>query len=218
MQNIKRLFYLVLGLFSSTLGTVSSVVSKYLIDIIVSRDIGSLGILIIAMIGSTVFSLTFSSVVSRLSTRISIDVNNDIQASIFDKIIEAEWLDLNQYQYGDLLNRLNSDISTIASNAVSWIPTVIIDIYSLITSFVVILYYDVTMAFIAFLSAPFLLLMSRYVMRKLSEYRKKVLEMNSKMMSFEIETFYNFDTIKSFGITGHYSKELRKWQKKIQEI
>ncbi|MCD7807955.1 MAG: ABC transporter ATP-binding protein/permease [Erysipelotrichaceae bacterium] len=211
------LFYLILGLFSSTLGTISSVVSKYLIDIIVNRDTGSLGILIVAMIGSTVFSLTFSSVVSRLSTKISIYVNNDIQASIFDKIIDAEWLDINKYQYGDLLNRFNSDVSTIASNAVSWIPTVIIDIYSLITSFVVILYYDVTMAFIAFLSAPFLLLMSRYVMRRMSEYRKKVMEMNSKMMSFEIETFYNFDSIKSFGITSHYSKELRKWQEKYKK-
>ncbi|MCD7839321.1 MAG: ABC transporter ATP-binding protein/permease, partial [Erysipelotrichaceae bacterium] len=185
--------------------------------IIVNKEISSLWILIIAMIGSTVFSLTFSSIVSRLSTKISIYVNNDIQASIFDKIIDAEWLNISQYQYGDLLNRFNNDVSTISSNAVSWIPTIIIDIYSLITSFVVILYYDVTMAFIAFLSAPFLLLMSRYVMRKMREYRQKVMEMNSKMMSFEVETFYNFDSIKSFGITDHYSKELRKWQKKYKK-
>ncbi len=211
-------FYLVLGLFSSTLGTVSSVVSKYLVDIIVDKQTSYLWVLLAAMIGSTVFSLTFSSLVSRLSTKISIYVNNDIQADIFDKIIEAEWIDINKYKYGDLLNRFNSDVSTIASNAVSWLPTVIIDIYALITSFVVILYYDVTMAFIAFLSAPFLLLMSRFVMRKMSDYRKKVQEMNSKMMSFEIETFYNFDAIKSFGITSHYSKELRNWQGKYKEV
>ena len=33
------------------------------------------------------------------------------------------------------------------------------------------------------------------------------------MMSFVVETFYNFDMIKSFGIFGHYSKKLREWQK-----
>lgn len=41
--------------------------------------------------------------------------------------------------------------------------------------------------------------------------------MNSKLMSFEVETFYNFDTIKSFGITKHYGKELRKWQDKYKD-
>ena len=79
------------------------------------------------------------------------------------------------------------------------------------------MYYDVTMAFIALLSAPFLLLASRYLMRKNKEYRQRVLEMNSKLMSFETETFYNMDTIKSFGVMEHYSKGLRKWQEKYKD-
>lgn len=42
--------------------------------------------------------------------------------------------------------------------------------------------------------------------------------MTSKMMSFEVETFYNFDTIKSFGITDKYSGKLRTWQEKFKEL
>ena len=34
-------------------------------------------------------------------------------------------------------------------------------------------------------------------------------------MGFEVETFYNFDTIKSFGIAPHYSKKMRWWQKRF---
>ena len=41
--------------------------------------------------------------------------------------------------------------------------------------------------------------------------------MNSKLMSFETETFYNMDTIKSFGVMEHYSKGLRKWQEKYKD-
>lgn len=74
-----------------------------------------------------------------------------------------------------------------------------------------------TMAFIALLSAPFLLLVSRYLMRKMREYRKKVLETNSGMMGFEAEAFYNFDTIKSFGVMDHYSKRLGEWQQKYKD-
>lgn len=211
------LFYLVLGLVGSTMGLASSVVSKYLIDIIVSKKIEKLWVLVGLMCFSTVFNLITGSALSRISTKISIYVNNDIQATIFDKIIDAQWSEINKYQNGDLLNRFNNDIGTVAGNAISWVPNLIISIYTFITTFIVVLYYDVTMAIIAFVSAPFLLVMSRFIMKKMREYRKRVLEMNSQMMSFETETFYNFDTIKSFGITPYYSKELRKWQEKYKE-
>ena len=210
-------FYTLLGVLSTTLGLVSSVVSKYLIDIITGYQVSKLWLLALIMVFSTVFSLVFSSLVSRFSTKLTIFVNNDIQSSIFDKIIDADWLALSKYANGDLLNRFNSDVGTVANNAVSWLPNLIICVYKFIATFAVILYYDVTMALIALISAPFLLLMSRYLMRKNKEYRKRVLEMNSKLMSFEVETFYNFDTIKSFGVADHYSRGLRKWQQKYKD-
>ena len=210
-------FYTLLGIFSTTLGLVSSVASKYMIDIITGYQFSKLWLLALVMVGSTVFSLVFSSLVSRISLKITIFVTNDIQASIFGKIIDADWLELSRYANGDLLNRFNSDVGTVANNAVSWLPNLIIGVYKFAATFAVIMYYDVTMAFIALLSAPFLLLASRYLMRKNKEYRQRVLEMNSKLMSFETETFYNMDTIKSFGVMEHYSKGLRKWQEKYKD-
>ena len=210
-------FYLILGVFSSTLGLASSVISKYLIDIIVGKKLDQLWVLVFAMVFSSIFSLVFSNVIGRLSLKISIDVGNDIQSDIFSKIIDAQWLELNKYANGDLLNRFNSDVSTVAGNAVSWGPSLILSVYNFLATFCVILYYDVTMAFIALASAPFLLLMSRYIMRKNKEYRERVLQMNSKLMSFEVETFYNMDTIKSFGIMDKYGRELKKWQAKYKE-
>lgn len=211
------LLYLLLGIFSSTLSLGSSVVSKYLIDIIVNKKLSQLWILVFMMIFSTVFSLAFSGIVDRMGMKISIYVNNDIQSDIFDKIIDADWLKINEYANGDLLNRFNNDVATVANNAVSWIPNVIINIYTFVATFIVICYYDVTMAFLALLSAPVLLLCSRFLMRKMRDYQKRVLEMNSAMMGFEVETFYNYDTIKSFGITDLYSRKLKDWQKKYKE-
>ncbi len=211
-------FYTLLGIFGSSLSLGAAYVSKTLINIVVGREVDKVWLLLGYMIGMTVFSLVLSSVNSRIFTRISIYVNNDIQAEIFDKIIDARWKELSAYPSGDLLNRFNGDVGTIAGNAISWIPNLIINIYTFIVTFIVLFRTDHTMAWIAFLSAPFLLAMSRYIMRKMKEYRKKVLELNSQMMSFEVETFYNFDTIKSFGIFGHYSKRLRMWQQKFKEF
>ena len=211
------IFYTFLGVFSSTFSLGTAYVSRLLINIIVEKRTEQLWMLVGLVLLSTALALTFNSVMSRVSTKISIYVHNDIQAEIFDKIIDARWDELNNYQNGDLLNRFNTDVSTISSNAISWIPNLAINVYTFAMTFFVLMRMDPTMAWIAILSAPFLLVMSHYIMRKLKMYRKRVLEMKSEMLSFEMETFYNFDSIKSFGILGHYSRLLRGWQQKYKE-
>ena len=211
-------FYVFLGIFSTTMGLVSSVAGKYLIDIITGYQTSKLAILIIIMVGSSIVSLALDSVLSRITTRLSIYINNDIQADIFDKIVDADWLSLSRYSNGDVLNRFNSDISTVSGNAISWLPSIIIAVYRFAATFLVILHYDWVMALIALGSAPFMLLISKFLIKKQREYSKKVKEMNSQLMSFEVETFYNFDTIKSFGIAPYYSKKLRWWQGKFKDV
>lgn len=211
-------FYIFLGVFSTSLGLISSVASKYLIDIITGYQTSKLMIMLVIMVGSSLFSLLFDSVIGRISTKLSIDINNDIQADIFDKIVDADWMAINGYSNGDILNRFNGDIGTVSGNAISWLPTIIIAIYKFIATFVVILHYDVVMAIISFISAPFMLLISRFVIKKQREYSKKVREMSSQLMTFEVETFYNFDTIKSFGVAPYYSKKMRWWQQKYKDI
>lgn len=209
--------YTIIGIISSTLGLVSSVASKYMIDIITGYQFEKLWLVAVIMVSSMAVSLLFTSLVNRYSTKLSIYVNNDMQADIFDRIIDADWLSISQFENGDILNRFNNDVNTVASNAVSWLPNLIIYVYSIVATLAVILYYDATMALIALLSAPILLLSGRYLMRKNSEYRRKVLEVNSKLMNYEVETFYNFDTIKSFGVMEHYSKGLRGWQERFKQ-
>lgn len=211
-------FYLILGIISTTLGLVSSVASKYLIDIITGHDTGKLWILITVAVGSTVFSLVFGSILSRINAKISIDISNDIQADIFDQIVDADWLALNNYTNGDILNRFTGDVGTISGNAISWLPSIVLAIYNFVATFCLILYYDWVMAIFAFGTAPLMLIMSRFVIKKQRDYNKKMREMSSEVMTFEVDTFYNFDTIKSFGISKLYSKKLRWWQKKFKDI
>lgn len=211
-------FYLILGIFSTSLSLVSSVVSKYLIDIVTGHRFDRLPLLLGMMIGSTVFSLLFGSILSRVTLKLSIHINNDIQSDIFGKIIDADWLALSKYSNGDVLNRFNGDISTVSSNAINWLPNIVLAVYRFVATFFVLLHYDVVMAVIALSSAPFLLLMSRVLLKKQREYSMKVREMSSKMMTFEVETFYNFDTIKSFGVADHYSKKLKWWQRQFKDV
>lgn len=211
-------FYVLLGVFGTTFGLAASVAGKYLIDIITGYKLEKLPLLIFITVGSEVFSLLFESIVNRISAKLSININNDIQADIFDKIVDADWLSINKYSNGDILNRFNQDISTVSSNAINWLPTIIIALYKFIATFLVILHYNAVMALIALAGAPILLLSSSFLIKKQRNYGKKVREMSSRLMTFEAETFYNFDTIKSFGISSLYSRRMREWQKKYKGI
>lgn len=211
-------FYTILGILSTTLGLVGAVASKYVIDIITGYQTSKLAVLIIVYVGSTLFSLVLSSLLGRISLKLGIRIGNDVQRDIFDKIIDADWAALNQYESGDILNRFSNDIGTVGTNAVSWLPTIIVSIYRFAATFFVILHYDWIMAVFAFATAPALLLASRFILRRQREHGKKVRKMASEVMSFELETFYNMDTIKSFGITDQYSARLRDWQEKFKKV
>ena len=60
--------------------------------------------------------------------------------------MDADWLEINKYSNGDVLNRFNGDIGTVSSNAISWLPTIVIAIYNFIATFLVILHYNALVA------------------------------------------------------------------------
>ena len=211
-------FYTLLGIFSTTFGLAASVAGKYVIDIITGYETSKLGVMIAIMLGSALFSLAFSNLINRISTRLSIDINNDIQADIFDQIIDVDWKAINAYSSGDLLNRFNSDVSTVSKNAISWLPSIIIAVYNFIVTFALIWHYNKVMSLLAFASAPIMLLMSKYFIKKQRDYARRVKETGSEMMGFEVESFYNFDTIKSFGVMDNYGRKLRAWQQRLKSI
>ncbi len=211
------LYYVVVGILGTTMGLVSGVSGKYMIDIITGYDMSRLWVVIVIMVGSALFGVLFNSVTNRISTKLSIYIHNDIQADIFGQILDADWLALQKYSNGDIINRLNSDMSVVSSNAVSWLPTIIIALYNFIATFAVLCYYDWIMAMIALASAPVLVLLSRVILKKQRMYSRTVKERGSDLMSFEVETFYGMDTVKSFGLAERYGEKIRSLQEDFKE-
>ncbi len=212
------ILYTLLGILSSLTGLASSVAGKYLIDIITGFDSSHLWLIAVVMLGTAVTSLSFSALSSRLSAKLNIYINNDIQAELFSKLLDSEWLELNRFKSGDILNRFTSDIATIASNAVNWIPSVIISLISFIATFIVILRYDTVMALIALVSAPFLLATSRPLIRRMREYSRRTKELSSDMTGFEVEALYNIDFIKSFAAEDKTQQRLHDWQERYRDV
>ncbi len=210
--------YTLLGLSSSTLALLSSIAGKFLVDVVIGHKTDQLWLAALVMAGSALISLAISNLSGHISQKLNVDMTNAIRADVFDSVMDAGWQSLNQFSNGDMLNRFHGDIGTVANNAISWLPSVIISIYSFVTTFAVIWYYSPVMSLIALSSAPVILLMSRYLVRKQKAHRQEMMETTSKMYAFETEALYNLDTVKSFGIMDSFSMQLRELQMQYRRI
>ena len=219
-KNYKKeiVFYTILGVFSTVMSLISSVASKELINIVTGIQTNRALEMAVLMVSMSLFSLLFNQAMSRITLKINIRIQNEIQADIFDKIIEVNWLDLSGYHGGDLLNRFSSDVGTVANSAIGWVPNLIINFFSFIATLCLILYYDPTMLFLTLANMPIMLLSSKVMMSRLRKYDMKVKEMNREMMAFETETFSNIDSIKSFSLVHLFSDRLKGFQKRFKDV
>ena len=204
--------YTLFGILASGLSLVSGVLSKYMIDAIVSLDMSRLLPCCVAMVLSAVLGVGFQSMTSRFSAKLSISMHNDVQAAVFDSVLQSDWMALSKYASGDLVDRFATDVNTVANCAVSWLPNVLIQLFTVLSTLVVILYYDPVMAIIACASTPILFMMSRRLLRQQRDFNQKARQVSGQMSAFQAETFRNMDTLKSFGVEEQTSRKLRFWQ------
>lgn len=211
------ILYTLLGLAITTTSLGISYLVRMLINTVVKSEYQGFVFVAVAYGIGIVLNIAVNAVTSRLATKINIYIRNDIQEKVFARVIDAKWYDVAAYPTGDLLNRFNNDVQTIASNAVNWIPSIIVDLYTFAITFIILWQMDIVMALISIISAPVLLAVSRYFLKHLQDQRKKVSELNSDMMSFENDTFQNYDMIKSFGINDFYNRQLIRWHGKYRD-
>lgn len=150
--------YVLLGFASIALSLLSSLGSRELINAIVylqggGRRVLFCGVTVVLLAGSTI---VLNALVSRFSAKINLRVGNELRAEVFGMFLNTDWESLQQFHSGDLLSRINTDVSNVAGSVLGWIPSLILRLTQFLASLAVILVYDPTMAVLALLSAPVL--------------------------------------------------------------
>ena len=212
------LWYICLGVFGIVTGLAGSVMSKYIIDAVTGYDSVRLLPIALAYVCLQIFTIGCRAWSSRISEKIVIKVDQEIRADVYDKIMDADWEALSQYHSGDLLNRVDNDVSNVSNSVLSWVPDFVTRFIQFFGTLGIILYYDPTLALLALISAPVTILVSRKVSKQLRDYNKKIREVSSDVMIFNEESFQNVQLIKSFGLTELYKKKLREVQKNYKKV
>lgn len=203
--------YIVIGLFATGLALAASLVTKNLINEVIGGKISAAAVALYVFLGLS--GIAVSALNRRLSAKISLRVNNEIRADVFGKFISTTWEEVSAFHSGDLLNRINGDVSTVADSVIGWIPSVTIKSAQFIGAIAIICYYDAAMAFLSLISIPAAALISSLLLRKMRSYGTKIREAGSELMSFFEESLQNIQTVKAFGLSQSLDSRLAQLQK-----
>ena len=203
--------YIVVGLFATGLSLFASLVSKNLINEVIGGKISSAAVALYVFLG--VSGIAVSAFNRRISAKISLRVNNEIRADVFSKFISTTWEEVSAFHSGDLLNRINGDVSIVADSVIGWIPSVTVKLAQFIGALAIIFYYDAAMALFSLISIPAAALISSLLLRKMRSYGAKIREAGSELMSFFEESLQNIQTVKAFGLSQSLDSRLAQLQK-----
>lgn len=214
--------YVLLGLCCTLLGLGGSLASKHLIDIIEnhlrgSAASGSLGLVAAVCVLLGVSNILMSSMSKHFSAKINLRISNEIRADVYRKFMQTDLESVQAFHSGDLLNRINTDVTTVADSVLGWVPTLIIKLTQFVAALAIILYYDPTMALIALISAPITLVASRFLMGRMRNYSQKMRAVNSEVISIHEESLQNIQPIKALNLNDAFYQKILAAQQKYYD-
>ena len=194
--------YTVLGLCATGLSMGIALVSKSLTNAIIGRHGHAVLRLGICVVTLGLVNILLSAFIGRFSARINYRISNELRAEVFGVFLNTEWQSLQEYRSGDLLSRINTDVTTVAASVLGWF----------VASLVIILCYDPTMALLALVTAPLTLLVAKPFMGKMRHYSREMRDVNSQMISFHEEALQNAQSIKAFNLVDTFLERLHRVQ------
>ncbi|MFR8317348.1 MAG: peptidase domain-containing ABC transporter [Catenibacillus sp.] len=212
------LFYMFVGVSGTLMRLAGSLTSKYVIDAVTLHKAGLLLFMAVLFALTGLGRIVMNGMMTRMLARISLTVNQEILGDVYERILCVQWDAMNRYHSGDLLNRINADVSAVSGSVLGWFPSLITKSVHFLGSFIIIFYYDPIMALIALASAPVTVLLSRTLLKSMRTYNKKMRQAAGDLMSFTDESFQKLQTIKSLNLIDLFKERLKAVQGQYKDI
>ncbi|WP_072681576.1 ABC transporter ATP-binding protein [Arcobacter sp. LA11] len=197
----KRAVVLLLGIsmISSGIAVIQPLLMQKLIDdALIVKNIDNFFYLVFVIAFISIFSIALSVFLQYNYTKLSIKILYSLRIDIFEKIFLNKKLFFQRNRVGDLLSRLEGDISELQRFGVDSIFALFSAVFGLIGALFIMFYFDVTLAIFALLLFPieFFLLKPMYV--KMHDITKEVRQSSAFLGSFIIESFRYASFLKKF--------------------
>jgi len=191
-----------------------AVISKNLIDAATNKQKDILIRYAILFILLIIGQMVLDAVLSIIKVRNTEAISNSMRQKFFNNLAQKEWIEFSKYHSGDILTRMTSDISNIVNIFVSTIPNIVSLGVSLVASFIVLLYFEPSLAVVAFILGPISVVVSRLYGRKLKKINLEIQQSEGRCRSLLQECIQNMTIIKTFCLEKTTDKQIEELQGK----
>ena len=186
------------SIFLSLLSLKFVSVSREVINIAIGQAEGVLIISCITLVILLLIKLIMQIAVSYINVHASSKIEIHLKRTIFKNLIGKDYMLLSAYHSGELLNRINSDVSEIVSGIVSIIPSAALFLTSIIGGFVYLYSIDSLLALLILAVGPLVFIGAQLYSKRYKAMHKDYQTANGKTQSFMLEILQNLLVVKSF--------------------
>ncbi|SDB68558.1 ABC transporter ATP-binding protein [Butyrivibrio sp. INlla16] len=202
LENFKWKLYIYIFclIFQSLYAIVLTSQIGNLVDLALEDNVQTLAFKGVLFFVLYVINIIISLVCGRIAAKNFNGMYNDLELLAYRKIMDSSWQDLTDYHSGDLITRLSSDIKVVALNTSGLVPSMISKLTLISCAGLYIIFLDYSMILVVIAVAPIMLITSRIFMGKIYRSHKEIKEIESRITSYNKETFNNIQAVKAFGI------------------
>lgn len=148
---------------------------------------------------------------------LGIRAQNRMQQRMLDRILRSEWHGKERHHSGDVINRLEKDVSNVITFLTETIPSTISTLALFIGAFCYLFAMDHTLAFIIVAMLPLFILVSRFYVMKMRQLTRQVRDSDSRVQSVLQETVQNRMLIKTLESDSFMVDKLENTQSELRQ-
>ena len=190
---------------------------KHAIDVASGADTGSIywavGIMASLILGN--FAINISGVWVR--NILGIRAQNRMQQQMLNRIMQSEWHSKAHHHSGDILNRLEIDVSNVVTFLTETIPNTLSVLMMFIGAFFCLFAMDKTLAVILVAIIPLFLAVSKIYMQQMRRLTREVRDSDSRVQAVMQETIQHRMVIKTLEACNDMVQRLENTQAKLRE-
>lgn len=185
-------------------------ISSHVISGSIVMAVVVLGILFFADFGLHVASIWVRNL-------LGIKAQNRMQQQLLDRMLRSEWKGRDSYHSGDVLNRLEFDVTNVVTFLTETIPNSLSTLTLFIGAFTYLALMDWRLAIVIIAMVPFFILLSRVYVRQMRRLVKDVRTSDSKVQSVLQESIQHRVLIKTLESDDFIVNRLETTQNKLRK-
>ncbi len=133
---------------------------------------------------------------------LGVKAQNHMRRVLFERLLGSNWKDLKRFHTGNLINRIEQDVSTVITFLTENIPTLFSTLLQFLGAFLFLFWMDAKLTCIVVLIIPFFLICSKLYVKKMRRITHDIRDEESRVQSVIQETLQHALVVKALERTS----------------